>query len=154
MNFNLKPQFLAGRVEFPPWNSLFIPPGIKEIQEAPSHLGQTRIVWGAVVAKAPWERIPPSSQCGCCRIPWGCAGSPKNELLSGLQVVKFLFLVLSSKTRQCLGKGVIIMELGNGGMVISLFHWSSCLQQGIWFIPLFIHLTSWRSLYNYHDILN
>lgn len=86
----------------------------KEIKVATSHLGQPgwhRIVWGAVVAKSPWEKTPPSSQwllqgnSQGAPPTWKCAGSPKNQLLSGQQGLKLLGLVLSSKTRHWIGKG-------------------------------------------------
>lgn len=67
---------------------------------------------------------------------WKWAGSPQNEQLSGQQVLKLLLLVLSSKNQTLdWEKGVTtehwerIWTRGNTG--ISLFRWSSCLQEGI-----------------------
>lgn len=65
-------------------------------------------------------------------LSWKCAGSLKNELLSGQQVFKLLLLVLlAAKGDTGLGKEVTaelwerIWTWGNG--VMSLFHWSGNL---------------------------
>lgn len=66
------------------------------------------------MAKSPREKTPPRHRSSHVAAPGefpGCSPhlemcrQPQNELLSGQQVLKLLLLVLSSKSRQWLGKG-------------------------------------------------
>lgn len=119
MNFNLKTPFLASKQQFPFWKPSWLIHHAK-IRTSGGHItpgtslvgtelfGEGGFWWPNLLGRKTSPSSPvaaPGEFPGCSPHLEMCAGSPKNELLSGQQVLKLLLPVLSRKSRHWLGKG-------------------------------------------------